>query len=311
MESKMKIGNKLVKQKNSDENNEIISPAKVAWNRLKKNKLAIMGLFILAAIIIFSVFGPIVSPYTSDTMDYNNTTVGPCIQHLLGTDELGRDICTRLMYAGRISISVGVVAVLIEVVVGSILGAVSGFYGGIVDNVIMRITDIFMCIPFFPILIALGALLSDLNVAPQYRIPFLMFIIGILDWPGLCRIVRGQILTLREQEFMLAANCLGLKDKRKIFKHLLPNTIPSIIVSATLSIGGAILTESSLSFLGLGVVPPTASWGNMIQAVSNTYQLEHYPWLWISPGVCILLTVMAINLLGDGLRDALDPKLKK
>lgn len=295
----------------TNNNEEIISPAEMAWRRLKKNKLAMIGLVILIIIIVFSVFGPFVSKYTADTMDYSSVTIGPCIQHIMGTDELGRDIFTRLMYAGRISLSVGMAAVLVEVVVGSTLGAVAGFYGGMVDNIIMRIADIFMCVPFFPILIALGALLSDLKVSPQYRVPFLMLIIGILGWPGLCRIVRGQILTLREQEFMLAANCLGLSDKSKIFKHLLPNTIPSIIVSATLSIGSAILTESSLSFLGLGVVPPTPSWGNMIQSVNDLYKLQNYPWLWIAPGFCILLTVMSINIFGDGLRDALDPKLKR
>ena len=304
----MEIKNKIEKQKDKD---KIISPAKMAWNRLKKYKLAVIGLIILVIIIILSIFGPLISPYTTEAMDYNSITVGPCFQHLLGTDELGRDVFTRLMYAGRISLAVGVTAVLVEIIVGSSLGAIAGFYGGIIDNIIMRIADIFMCIPFFPILITVAALFSDLKVPPQYRVPFLMFIIGILSWSGLCRIVRAQILTLREQEFMMAANCLGLRDRKKIFKHLLPNTIPSIIVSATLSIGSAILTESSLSFLGLGVVPPTPSWGNMVQSVSDLYKLENYPWLWMPAGICILMTVMAINLVGDGLRDALDPKLKK
>lgn len=302
----MEIDNNI--QKN---NNEIVSPVKMAWRRLKKNKLAMAGFIILALIIVFSILGPFISPYTSTGMDYNNVTAEPCFEHILGTDELGRDVLTRLMYAGRISLLVGISAVVVEVILGSILGAVAGFYGGVVDSAIMRAADIFMCIPFFPILISLGALLSDLKVAPQYRVPFIMVIIGTLGWPSLCRIVRGQILSFREQEFMLATNCLGLKDTRKIFKHLLPNTIPSIIVTATLKIGGAILTESSLSYLGLGVVPPTASWGNMIESVSDLYKLQNYPWIWMAPGVCILLTVVAINLFGDGLRDALDPKLKK
>ncbi|MDF2881639.1 MAG: appC [Clostridiaceae bacterium] len=304
----MKIKNKSENKRN---NNEIISPAKMAWRRLKKNKLAIIGLCILLVIVVVSILGPFVSGYTYDSMDYDNTTIGPSLQHIMGTDELGRDVFTRVMYAGRISLSVGIVAVIVEIILGSVLGAVAGFYGGIIDNIIMRIADIFLCIPFFPILIVLGALLSDLKIEPQYRVPVLMFMIGALGWPGLCRIVRGQILTLREQEFMLAANSLGLKDKRKIFKHLLPNTIPSIIVCATLNIGSAIITESSLSFLGLGVVPPTPSWGNMIQTVSDLYKLQNFPWLWMAPGFSILLTVMAINIFGDGLRDALDPKLKK
>ncbi|WP_079425233.1 oligopeptide ABC transporter permease [Clostridium oryzae] len=291
--------------------NTIISPSRMVWNRLKKNKLAFIGLSILVAIIFLSIFVPIISSYTSETMDYNSINIGPSFAHLLGTDELGRDVLTRLMCAGRISIAVGISAVVVEIVVGSALGAISGFYGGIIDSIIMRIADIFMCVPFFPILIVLGAIFSDLKISSIYRVPFLMFVIGILSWSGLCRIVRGQILTLREQEFMLAADCLGLKDRRKIFKHLLPNTIPSIIVAATLNIGGAILTESSLSFLGLGVVPPTPSWGNMIQSVTDLYKLEHYPWLWMPAGICIFLTVMSINIFGDGLRDALDPKLKK
>lgn len=306
MESKVNINTKLI---NADE--RIISPSRMAWRRLKKNKLALIGMCILIFMILFSVLGPVISPYTAETMDYNNPTIGPSLKHLLGTDELGRDVLTRLMYAGRISLSVGVSAVVVEILVGSVLGAVSGFYGGITDSIIMRIADIFLCVPFFPILITLSALFSDLNIKAQYKVPFLMFIIGILSWPGLSRIVRGQILTLREQEFMLATNCLGLTDRKKIFKHLLPNTIPSIIVSATLNIGSAILIESSLSFLGLGVVPPTPSWGNMVQSVSDLYKLEHYPWLWVPAGVCILFTVVAINIFGDGLRDALDPKSKR
>ncbi|AAK78160.1 peptide/nickel transport system permease protein [Clostridium acetobutylicum] len=301
------MGNKV----KAIDNKKIISPTKMAWHRLKKDKLALAGLFIVLFMIIFAVLGPVVSCYSTDTMDYSNPTIGPSLHHLMGTDELGRDILTRLMYAGRISLAVGVAAVVVEIIVGSAFGAIAGFYGGIIDGIIMRIADIFLCVPFFPILITIAALFSDLKIKSQFKVPFLMFIIGILSWPGLCRIVRGQILTLREQEFMLAANALGIKDRKKIFKHLLPNTIPSIIVSATLNIGSAILTESSLSFLGLGVVPPTPSWGNMVQSVSDLYKLEHYPWLWMPAGICILLTVMAINLLGDGLRDALDPKLKK
>lgn len=300
-------------EKNNIERKEekVLSPWRVVWMRLKRNKLALLGLGILIFMILFSFIGPFLSKYTMETMDYTNANVGPNSQFLLGTDDLGRDVLTRLMYAGRVSLLVGIVAVIIEIIIGSILGAVSGYYGGFIDGLIMRIVDIFMCFPFLPILIMLGALLSDLKVPPQYRIFVVMFIIGGLSWPGLCRIVRGQILALREQEFMQAAEALGLSDKRKIFKHLLPNTFPSIIVSSTLGIGGAILTESALSYLGLGVTPPTPSWGNMIQVVNNLYILQNRPWLWIPPGVCIFLTVMAINLLGDGLRDALDPKLKR
>lgn len=305
MEVKLNAGTK-VKSKE-----EVLSPWKVVWRRIKRNKLAVAGAYILLFIILFSFIGPFLSPYRNETTHLADAMKEPSLRHLLGTDEVGRDLFTRLMYAGRISLSVGIVAVLIEVLIGSILGAVSGFYGGIVDGIIMRIVDVFMCCPHLPLLIMLGAVMSDLKIAPQYRMYVVMLIIGLLSWAGLCRIVRAQILSLREQEFMQAAEALGLRDRRKIFKHLLPNTFASIIVAATLGIAGAILTESSLSFLGLGVTPPTPSWGTMIQAVSNTYVLRHRPWIWMPPGICIFLTVMAINLFGDGLRDALDPKLKR
>lgn len=304
MESNINLKQEVKKEK-------VISPGALTWKRLKKNKLAIAGLIVLISIIIISVFGPLLSPYKSDYMDVEYPNIGPCTEHILGTDQLGRDVLTRVMYAGRISMAVGLVAVCVEVVIGSILGAIAGYYGGSVDGIIMRMADIFMCVPFFPMLITIGALFSDLKVNPNSRLIMVMFIMGALGWPGICRIVRGQILTLREQEFMQLAEATGLSDKRKIYKHLLPNTFPSIIVAATLGIGGAILTESSLSFLGLGVVPPTPSWGNMIQVVQNLYSLQNYPWLWVPPGLLILLTVMAINLFGDGLRDALDPKLRK
>ena len=224
---------------------------------------------------------------------------------------LFRSVFARLMYGGRISLSVGIVSVAIEVLIGTILGGIAGYYGGVVDNIIMRLVDILMCFPFLPLLLMLSAVMSARHVDPKYRIYVVMFIIGIIGWGGLCRLIRGQILSLKEQEFMQAAEALGLKDRRKIFRHLLPNTFASIIVSATLSVGGAILTESSLSYLGLGVTPPTPSWGNMIQCAQDIYTLTFQPWRWIPPGVCIFLTVMAINLLGDGLRDALDPKLKR
>lgn len=290
---------------------KVLSPARVVFNRLKRNKLAMAGLYIIILMFILSFIGPIFSKFKMNTMDYDYALTGPSLRHLFGTDKLGRDILVRLMYAGRISLSIGLVAVLIETIIGCVLGVVAGYYGGLIDGIIMRLVDIFLCFPFLPILIMIGALLSDLKVDPSKRIYFVMLILGILDWPGVCRIVRGQILTLREQEFMQAAEALGLKDSRKMFKHLLPNTFPSVIVSATLGIGGAILAESTLSYLGLGVIPPTPSWGNMIQVVNDMYSLQNYTWLWMPPGLAIFVTVISINLLGDGLRDALDPKLKR
>ena len=288
-----------------------LSPWRLVIRRLKKNKLAMVGLGILIFMVLFSFLGPFFTPYTSDTMNFAMKKQPPSSYYLLGTDILGRDILTRLMYAGRISLLVGFVAVIIEIIIGGALGAIAGYYGGWVDTIIMRVVDIFLCIPFLPILIILGAIMSDLNIGADIRIFYVMLIIGVLSWPGIARLVRGQILSLREQEFMQAAEALGLRDSRQIFKHLIPNVIPQIIVSATLSIGSAIMTESALSYLGMGVTPPAASWENMIQSVNNFIDLMQRPWLWVPPGVCIFLTVMAINLLGDGLRDALDPKLKK
>lgn len=300
-----------IETKNDEPKVKVLSPARVVFNRLKRNKLAMAGLYIIILMFILSFIGPLFSKFKMNTMDYDYALTGPSLRHLFGTDKLGRDILVRLMYAGRISLSIGLVAVLIETIIGCVLGVVAGYYGGLIDGIIMRLVDIFLCFPFLPILIMIGALLSDLKVDPSKRIYFVMLILGILDWPGVCRIVRGQILTLREQEFMQAAEALGLKDSRKMFKHLLPNTFPSVIVSATLGIGGAILAESTLSYLGLGVIPPTPSWGNMIQVVNDMYSLQNYTWLWMPPGLAIFITVISINLLGDGLRDALDPKLKR
>ncbi len=288
-----------------------LSPWKMVIRRLRKNKLAMVGLGILIFMVLFSFIGPLFTPYTADTMNFAMKKQPPSQYYFLGTDLLGRDILTRLMHAGRISLLVGFVAVIIEVIIGGALGAIAGYYGGKIDTVIMRIVDIFLCIPFLPILIILGAIMSDLNVSSDIRIFYVMLIIGLLAWPSIARLVRGQILSLREQEFMQAAQALGLKDSRQIFKHLIPNVVPQIIVSATLNIGSAIMTESALSYLGMGVAPPAASWGNMIQSVNNFIDLMQRPWLWVPPGICIFLTVMAINLLGDGLRDALDPKLKR
>ncbi|CAM4200172.1 peptide ABC transporter permease [Saccharibacillus endophyticus] len=286
------------------------SPWRIAIRRFAKNRLALIGLIILFIMAIICAFGPLFSPYELNQTNIKDKNLAPNAQYWLGTDKLGRDVLLRVMLAGRISLTVGLVATAISVVIGATLGAVAGFYRRFADTIIMRIADIFLALPTLPILITLGAILSDLKIEPSKRIYFLMLIIGILGWVGLARLVRSQILTLREQEFMQATEALGLRDSRKIFRHLLPNTVPIIIVSATLGVAGAILTESALSFLGLGVVPPTPSWGNMINAANNLIDFRKRPWIWIPPGVCILVTVTAINLIGDGLRDALDPKMK-
>ena len=293
-----------------DKKEKLESPWRIVFRRLKKNKLALFGLALIVIMFLFSFIGPLFSPYGYNTQDAAKK-LAPSFAHWLGTDSLGRDVLTRLMYAGRISLIVGLVAMIIQVVLGASIGAIAGYYGGWIDTIIMRIIDIFMSLPFLPVVIMVGAILSDLKVPSTLRIFAVMFVLGFLSWPYLARLVRGEILSLREQEFMQATEALGLTDMRKIFAHLLPNTIPIIIVNATLAIGNAILTESTLSYLGIGVTPPTPSWGNMITAASNLFDFQNRPWLWIPPGLCIFVTVMAINLLGDGLRDALDPKMKK
>lgn len=235
----------------------------------------------------------------------------PSKSHWLGTDANGMDILTRLMYGGRISLMIGFIVVIIEAVLGVVLGGIAGYFGKWVDNLIMRIVDIFYCIPSMPLIIIIGAIMDSMKIDPQIRIYFLMLIMGILGWPSIARLVRGQILSLREQEFMTATEALGISVPRRIFKHLIPNVIPQLIVMLTMGLGSIILTESTLSFLGIGVKFPFASWGNIISAVTNVYVMTNYWFVWIPAGICILLTVLAFNFIGDGLRDAFDPKMKR
>ncbi len=235
----------------------------------------------------------------------------PSKTHLLGTDRHGMDMMTRLMYGGRVSLVIGFVVVIIEVLLGIILGGISGYFGGWVDMLIMRIVDIFYCIPSTPIIIILGAAMDEMHVDPKIRMLYLMLLLGFLGWPGIARMVRGQILSLREQEFMTATEACGIRVSRRIFRHLIPNVIPQLIVIATMGLGSTILTEATLSFLGLGVKFPFASWGNIINDVNNTFVLTNYWFIWIPAGICLLLTVLAFNLVGDGLRDAFDPKMKR
>ncbi len=240
-----------------------------------------------------------------------DTYSAPSNQHWLGTDKNGMDVMTRLMYGGRVSLIIGFIVVLISMILGTILGGISGYFGGWIDNLIMRIVDIFYCIPSLPIIIILGAAMDQMRVNPQERMLYLMLILGFLGWPGIARTVRGQILSLREQEFMLATEATGLKVRKRIFTHLVPNVMPQLIVLGSLSVGGTIITESTLSFLGLGVKYPFASWGNIINDVTNAHVMQNYWFVWVPAGICILLTVLAFNLIGDGLRDAYDPKMNR
>lgn len=235
----------------------------------------------------------------------------PSKEHLVGTDGNGMDILTRLMYGGRISLIIGFIVVIISTAIGIVLGGIAGYFGKWIDNLIMRVVDTFNSIPSLPILIILGFMMDQQRIEPMTRLIYLMLILAILGWPGIARMVRGQILSLREQEFMIAAEATGISVSKRIFKHLIPNVMPQLIVISTLSLGGVILTESVLSFLGLGVKFPFASWGNIINAVSDVHVMTNYLFVWIPAGLCILITVLGFNFIGDGLRDAFDPKMKR
>ncbi|MGO4726839.1 MULTISPECIES: ABC transporter permease [unclassified Inquilinus] len=287
------------------------SPLGDALWRLRRNPVAMAALAVLALIVLVCVAGPWVSRWDLNTTDALSPNRAPSLRHWLGTDFLGRDILARLMSAGRISLSVGLASVLLSVVIGYLAGAVAGYLGGLADAVIMRAADLVMTIPTLPLLIILGAVLSELKVPPDQRIYLVIVMLSLPNWVTVARLVRSQILSLRERDFMVATEVLGLSLYRRLFHHLLPNTVPILIVVATVGVASAILNEAYLSYLGLGVVPPTPSWGNMMDTANSFVDFQRRPWLWVPPGVAIFLTVVAINMLGDGLRDALDPKMKR
>jgi peptide/nickel transport system permease protein len=235
----------------------------------------------------------------------------PSLDHPLGLDNNGMDVMTRLMYGGQVSLLVGFVVVIIEVVIGVIIGGISGYFGGPVDTALMRFVDLFNSIPFYPIVIIFGSVMDTLQVDPKGRIFLLMMILGILGWTGVARVVRGQILSLREQDFMVATEATGIRTSRRIFKHLVPNVMPLLIVQATASLGGIIIAEATLGFLGLGVKYPLASWGSIINVASDAYVMTNFWFMWIPAGMLILLTVLGFNFVGDGLRDAFDPRMRR
>jgi peptide/nickel transport system permease protein len=274
------------------------------WRRFRRHRLALFGSAVLLILILVAIFAPFIARQDPYYQDYSAIKQPPSREHILGTDSLGRDMWARLVYATRVSLSVGIVAVTIYTVIGTILGAIAGYYGGWVDTLIMRLTDIVMCFPLLIIIITVVALIgpSLFNI---------MAVIGLIAWPSICRLVRGQFLSLREQEFITAAHCVGVPSKRVIGSHLLPNCVGPITVAATFGMAGAILTEASLSFLGLGVPPPQPSWGQMLTEAQKLSVLAGMPWLWLPPGLMIALTVLAVNFVGDGLRDALDPQSRK
>ena len=277
-------------------------PWLLAARRFRRNKLAMIGLVVFALLVLLAVAAPLVTPHDPNAISLRDRNQGPSLNHLFGTDRTGRDTFARTIYAGRVSLSVGVVAVAISLLIGTTLGAIAGFKGGFIDSVIMRGTDVMMTFPPIVILLTVAAIAGP-------GIGKTMLLIGLLNWPIACRLVRARLLLIRSQDYVLATVALGSSDSRIIVRHALPNVIDVLVVYATLGIATAILLEAGLSFLGLGVQPPTPSWGNMLNVARNVSVLVGAPWQWLPPGVAIVLSVLAVNFIGDGLQEALDPRL--
>lgn len=321
-----------------------MSPIQLVFRRFFRSKLSIVGIIMIAFLFLFSFLGPIIygawgeaevdrseiidkhpTEYTYvtengeeitvteivETVDTINKYAVPSFDHILGTDEKGMDVFVRLMYGGRISLTIGFIVVILETLIGVLLGGIAGYFGRWVDQLIMRIVDIFNCIPTLPILLIASAVIDSWNIEPDQRIYILMVIITVFGWSGTARLVRGQILSLREQEYITATEVMGLPTWRKIFKHLIPNVMPQLIVSMTLGLGSVILYESTLSYLGLGVQLPKAAWGTMIAGANDPEVLNYHLNMWLPAGILIVIAVLGFNFIGDGLRDAMDPKAKK
>jgi peptide/nickel transport system permease protein len=284
----------------------------VTWRRFRRHKLALVSSGVLTLIVLVAVFAKFIAPADPNYIDqvhWQGYPLAPGVAgHLLGTDENGRDLLSRLIYGAQISLTVAFFAVVMELVIGTVLGALAGYYGGAVDYWIMRLTDVFLSIPLLPLLLVLTAIVSASSNKAALNFGVIVLIIGGLSWPPAARLVRASFLSLREKEFAEAARALGNRDGRIIFRHLLPNAVAPIIVQGTLDVAGVIILESTLSFLGFGIQPPTASWGNMLANAESNMSIA--PWVAIFPGLCILVTVLAINYLGDGMRDALDPNMR-
>ena len=327
-----------------DKNVRLMSPTRMVVRRFFRSKLSILGLIMVVGLFLFSFLGPVLyiqwgeieldesgkteyaiatTTYTVNGQEYtlrqttekslkDNFLAPPSREHILGTDNEGYDIFVRLMYGGRISLTVSFIAVFLITILGVIMGGISGFFGGAVDNVFMRLCDILMCLPGVPILLIISTILDASDIDAKYRIYLLMIYLTFISWPGTARLVRGQILSLREQEYMVAAEAMGYSTIRKIFKHLVPNVMPQLIVSMSLSLGSMILYEATLSYLNLGVKAPYAAWGTMINIISTNQDiLQNHLNVWVPAGVCIVIAVLGFNFVGDGLRDALDPKARR
>lgn len=338
----------VIEEEIHERNVRFMSPMQMVLRRFFRSKLSIIGLILIVGLFVFCWIGPLVynkweptaqdksgkiyveSPVTIEYTDENgeahtfykvtevkqdiNSLAKPSADHPLGTDKLGRDVLARVMSGGKVSLTISFLSVFIITLLGVVFGGIAGYFGGAVDNVIMRICDILMCLPGFPILLIVGTILQnpELGIASQYRIYFLMGFLTLISWSGMARLVRGQILSLREQEYMVAAEAMGYSTGRKIFKHLVPNVMPQLIVQMTLSLGSMILYEASLSYLGLGAPEQHAAWGTMINIVTEDSNiLENHFNIWGPPGICIILAVLGFNFIGDGLRDALDPKMRR
>ena len=278
-----------------------VSQKRLFWRQFRRHRLALISSAVLLLLGALVILAPLIAPYAFDAIDPTQFRKPPSAAHIMGTDDIGRDLFTRLLYGGRISLAIGLFSALVGTGVGTLLGSLAGYYGRGIDNFIMRVTDVAFSIPSLPLLIILSAYAKS-------AIPVMILVIGLLSWMSTARIVRATVLSIRERDFALAARAVGARDARIIALHILPNALAPIIVGATLGVGGAIIAESSLSFLGLGVQVPTPSWGNMLQDSQST--MSSRPWLTIFPGIAILITVLGINFVGDGLRDALDPTIR-
>ncbi len=328
----------------AEETYKEMSPLRLVLRRFFRSKLSIVGIVMIAALIIFSVLGPVIfntwgeetvdrGDYVSEDVNYYqqddgnggyvsvtevvesvdgiNRLADPSPQHWLGTDEKGMDVFVRLMFGGRISLLIGFIVVILETLLGIIIGGAAGYFGGWVDNILMRIVDIFNCIPTLPILFIASAAINSWGLSEDVNIYLLMLFITLFSWSGTARLVRGQILGLREQEYITATEVMGFSPWRRIFKHLIPNVMPQLIVSMTLGLGSVILYESTLSYLGIGVQPPKAAWGSMIALANRPEILNYHVNVWLPAGLLIVIAVLGFNFIGDGLRDAMDPKARK
>lgn len=272
------------------------------WYRFLRNRMAVAGGVVVVALFAVSLLSPLLAPHDPNAIDLKNVLSPPSADHLFGTDQLGRDVMSRMIWGAGISLKVGFVATGIAIFIGAILGAVAGYYGRWVDAVIMRFVDVMLCFPSFFLILAVIAILEP-------SIWNIMIVIGLTSWMGITRLVRADFISLKERDFVQAARAIGASDFRIIFRHILPNAMASVLVAATLGVAGAILTESALSFLGIGVQPPTPSWGNILTAGKNNIDIAW--WLSFYPGLAILITVLGYNLLGEGIRDSLDPRLRE